>query len=256
MTDDSKLRRVVVRKTATVGGLRISYREERDPRPEQEPLLLIHGLGMSSAAFAELAPRLTEDFHILAIDLPGCGHSQTPPRAYGVPEMVDGIIAWLDQIGVDRVNLLGHSLGGQIVVRLAARYPERVRKAVVVSCPPDPAAPRAWQAALRLASDALMEPTQVIRQATFDYLRSTPRLMWQTWKKALRTGVEDAAHSVNAPTLVVRGTWDPVVTGPGARELSNLIPNSGLVEIERGTHGLPLQSPEKLAAAAVKFLKS
>lgn len=101
-----------------------------------------------------------------------------------------------------------------------------------------------------------MEPTQVIRQATFDYLRSTPRLMWRTWKKALRTGVEDAAHSVSAPTLVVRGTWDPVVTGPWARELSDLIPNSELVEIERGTHGLPLQSPEKLAAATVKFLKS
>lgn len=253
MPDDPSLAGLVVSKSVRVDGRRVAYREEPQPRPDR-PLVLIHGLGMSSASFRALLPQLVADFHVMAPDLPGCGDSERGSRTMGVAELVDGLVVWFDAVGLDRVDLLGHSLGGQIVVRLAARHPDRVGRAVLVAATPDPSAPYPWQAAVRLLQNAVREPPAVIRQAVGDYLRATPRLMWRTLRRALKSDAATMARQMPAPTLVVRGSRDPVVSQAWAEELARLIPDARLEVIDGGTHGLPIQSAPQLGAVVRAFL--
>lgn len=230
----------------------MAYRAEPEG-PSAPPLVLVHGLGMSSQSFLPVLPYLARDFHVFAPDLPGCGDSDKPAEVFGVPQLVDSLVLWLDAVGLEQAIFVGHSLGGQLVCQLAGTYPERVGRAVLVAPTPDPSSPTAWQKALRLAVDGLYEPTSLIVSATRDYLKANPSRMWRTLKYALRSDVERRAATVQAPTLVIRGERDPVVTGPWVRRLASIIPNASVHEIPDGTHGLPAQSPEPLADLILEF---
>ncbi|WP_373280991.1 alpha/beta fold hydrolase [Kineosphaera limosa] len=72
-------------------------------------VVLVHGLGMSSRAFRALMPRLASDFRLLAPDLPGCGDSERPSAALSVDDLVGVLVGWLDALGVERADFVGHS---------------------------------------------------------------------------------------------------------------------------------------------------
>ena len=107
------------------------------PRGDGDPLLLIHGLGLSRRSWKPVLPSLIREhdilaIDILAIDLPGFG--TTPPlrdRTPTVAALTDAIEAELDRTGVDRVHVAGNSLGGWIALELARRG--RTRSAVALS---------------------------------------------------------------------------------------------------------------------------
>ncbi len=244
---------LVTTKRVDVNGLRIAYQEEPSPGREN-PLVLIHGLGLTSDSFRRLLPLLVPDFHVIAPDLPGSGGSAQPNQALDVDGLMTVLVAWLDELGLERADFLGHSLGAQVVARLAASHPERVNRLILVSCTPDPSAPYAWQNALRLARDGLMEPFELILRAARDYLKATWWMKWRTLKKALRSDAEDVARRIDVPALVVRGERDPVITQAWAERLTGLIPAAQLRVVEGGTHGVPGQSPERLGEVIREFL--
>lgn len=160
----------------------MAYREERVVSPGV-PLVLVHGLGMSSRSFEWLMPHLVDDFHVVAVDLPGCGLSEYPPGDLDIAALVTALGDWMDGIDMPTADLVGHSLGGQVVLQLAAQRPDRVRHAVLVAATPDPAF-TAVQKAARLLLDGLREPFAFVRVAVGDYLRAHPGRMWRT----LRSG--------------------------------------------------------------------
>jgi len=86
-----------------------------------EPLLLLHGIGATKDDFSELIPRLAEHFEVLAVDLPGHGSSPMLEVRPTVAAITDAIIADLDARGLDRVHVLGNSLGGRIALEMATR---------------------------------------------------------------------------------------------------------------------------------------
>ncbi len=243
----------LVRRRVKVGGRYVAYREEADPAG-QRPLVLIHGLGMSSRSFRALMPYLVDRYHVLAPDLPGCGDSDRPREALDVPQLCDTLVGWMDAVGLRDVDVAGHSLGGQICTRLAGLHEDRVRRLILIACPPDPVAPHAWQKAVRLARDGFIEPPHIVQRAVADYVRATPSMMWSTLKKSLNSDVEAYARAIVDPTLVVRGERDYVVTQAWAEELAGYIRRSRLEVIPGGTHGLPSQSPQLLAALMYDFL--
>src|SRR3954465_569137 len=90
-----------------------------------EPLLLLHGIGSTRGDLSALFPRLAEDFDVLSVDLPGHGEA---PRGRGPPPvaaLTDEVEADLDARGLDRVHVLGNSLGGRIGIELAVRHRTR-----------------------------------------------------------------------------------------------------------------------------------
>lgn len=97
-------------------------------------LLALHGWLDNAASFALLAPRLAEHHRVIALDLPGHGHADhLPPGAsYHYLEYVRTVLAAIDALQLDRLTLLGHSLGAGIAALTAAAAPGRVERLLLI----------------------------------------------------------------------------------------------------------------------------
>ncbi|MGY1736259.1 alpha/beta fold hydrolase [Geodermatophilus sp. SYSU D00684] len=115
------------------------------------PVVLLHGLGLSSRSLVPLGRRLAALGHdVVAPDLPGFGRSPRDPRLRrpGGPDVATQtghLLAWLDAVGIARAHVFGNSIGAQVGVELAARHPERVARLVLSGPTPDPRYRRPWQ---------------------------------------------------------------------------------------------------------------
>jgi pimeloyl-ACP methyl ester carboxylesterase len=102
---------------------------------EAPPLLALHGWLDNAASFARLAPLLSASRYVIALDLPGHGHSAHLPgaaRRYHLVDAVGQVLDAADGLGLTRFDLLGHSLGAGIAALLAAAMPERVAKLMLI----------------------------------------------------------------------------------------------------------------------------
>ena len=99
------------------------------------PLVLVHGLGSNALAeWGRLLPTLAHRYHVYAPDLPGYGRSEQPSGAeYSIPMQVEAVRAFMLAAGVPRARVVGISMGGWIVARLAGEHPELVERLVVVA---------------------------------------------------------------------------------------------------------------------------
>jgi pimeloyl-ACP methyl ester carboxylesterase len=117
----------------TLHGHRISYRTGGRGRGRGPALLLLHGIANSSETWEHVAPRLGERFTLIAPDLLGHGKSATPRGDYSLGAHASGARDLLTALGVDRVTVVGHSLGGGIAMQFAYQFPERCERLVLVS---------------------------------------------------------------------------------------------------------------------------
>ncbi|SHG85903.1 Pimeloyl-ACP methyl ester carboxylesterase [Jatrophihabitans endophyticus] len=97
------------------------------------PLLLVHGIGDSSAAWRTVIPDLARTHTVIAPDLLGHGHSARPRADYSVAAYANGMRDLLGVLGVDEVTLVGHSLGGGVAMQFAYQFPEKTQRLVLVA---------------------------------------------------------------------------------------------------------------------------
>ena len=102
-------------------------------RGSGEPVLLIHGLGSSGADWAFQIPALEQQFHVIAPDLPGSGHSTTTTRTYRIESFAECLWALLDSLEISRVNIIGFSLGGAVALEMALQRPVSVPRLVLIN---------------------------------------------------------------------------------------------------------------------------
>jgi pimeloyl-ACP methyl ester carboxylesterase len=102
--------------------------------PALPPLLAVHGWLDNAASFDALAPRIAGQFHVVALDLPGHGHSQHRPPGvrYHFVDYIDDVLAAAECLGWKTFSLLGHSLGGGITSFVAAAFPEQVQNLFLI----------------------------------------------------------------------------------------------------------------------------
>lgn len=97
------------------------------------PIVAVHGVTSSNRAWQCFAGALVpHGFTIYAPDLRGRGHSNQLPPPFGMENHARDVVALLDHLNLDRVDVVGHSMGGFVTVAMLARYPERVAKAVLI----------------------------------------------------------------------------------------------------------------------------
>ena len=97
------------------------------------PLLLIHGIGDSSQTWQDLIPILARNHLVIAPDLLGHGSSAKPRADYSVAAYANGMRDLLGVLGIDRVTLVGHSLGGGVAMQFAYQFPERTERLVLIA---------------------------------------------------------------------------------------------------------------------------
>lgn len=97
-------------------------------------LMMLHGWASSSDVLHPLATLMKDKAHTLLVDLPGFGRSEPPQEVWSAFDYADALVAYMNETGLSKVNLLGHSFGGKVAMSLAIRYPERLGKLILI-CP-------------------------------------------------------------------------------------------------------------------------
>ena len=112
-------------RTVGIDGLDVFYREAGDP--SAPTLVLLHGFPTSSIAYQELIGELRDEFHLIAPDYPGFGHSSAPAAfSYTFDRLADVVDRLLDTLGLRRYALYVHDYGAPVGFRIAERHPERI----------------------------------------------------------------------------------------------------------------------------------
>lgn len=118
---------------ADVNGLHLYYEIHGDARPGRRPLVLLHGGLGAIEMFGPNLDALAQGRQVIAVDLQGHGRTADIDRPIRVQLMADDIAALLEQLHVDRADVMGYSLGGGVALLTAIRHPDVVGKLVVVS---------------------------------------------------------------------------------------------------------------------------
>ncbi len=224
-------------KNTTIGKLSIKY----DVMGHGEPLIIIHGGSSSSGAWRENALKLSTDYKVYIPDLPGFGQSQPYEGNYHIPELVDFINDFAHDMDLDNFHLIGHSLGGSVVINYVLRFPEKVKKLVLVSSM-SLGREIAWWIKL-LSHKVLAEPitklTRIISTAVrwvISKAFSRPPLtnLFSTSTIAIGSSMFtikeqamillDRLSEIKIPTLIVWGADDPIVPASHAYQAAQLIP--------------------------------
>ena len=109
------------------------YRRAYRIAGEGPPVVLVHGIGDSSATWARLIPGLAREHTVIAPDLLGHGASDKPRADYSVAAYANGLRDLLSVLGVEQATLVGHSFGGGVAMQFAYQFPERTERLVLVS---------------------------------------------------------------------------------------------------------------------------
>jgi 4,5:9,10-diseco-3-hydroxy-5,9,17-trioxoandrosta-1(10),2-diene-4-oate hydrolase len=263
---------------ATADGIRVRYVR----RGSGPPVVLVHGIAASAYSWAEVIPALAASHDVIALDLPGFGGSEAPDHVSGdrYPRVLK---AFLDERGLSRVHLVGHSLGGAIAATFAASEPGRVDRLVLIDSAGFNFAPsdRPWL--LRVAGSpalaAMIERLPVrrrlvslgLRQVFHDDARVTPerieeyvgplarpgaaRLMAGLLDTRAFLGLPEAIGRIRAPTLIVWGAQDTWVPLADADRFLAAIPGARKAVIDACGHVPQEERPQELIALLREFLE-
>ncbi|PDW00112.1 alpha/beta fold hydrolase [Candidatus Chloroploca asiatica] len=148
-------------------------------------LLLMHGLTANCRCFDVVAAHLTPTFGVIAPDLRGRGASPKPDEGYRMADHAADIVVLLDQLGIARTIIGGHSFGGLLSLYLAANHPERVAGVILI----DAAISAASERTRELIRPALarLERSYPSFEAFLDLIRAAPYYDGWTWDPAVET---------------------------------------------------------------------
>lgn len=138
--------------TATVNGIHLNYRVEGSG----PPLVLAHGFSTGHYVWDAVAERLSGRYQIIRHDHRGHGDSSKPPGPYRLQDYVDDTAALINYLGLDRVDLMGHSMGGRTALLFALKHPDRLGRLLLVGAagaPPEGGQLKRFEAIKKLATE-------------------------------------------------------------------------------------------------------
>lgn len=218
------------------------------------PVVLVHGLVISSLYMVPTARELAPYFPVYAPDLPGFGLSEKPRRVLSVREHAEWLAGWMGAMGLARAAFVGNSFGCQVIAHLAADHPELVSAAVLAGPTIDPHARSAPRQIGRWLVDWTRERPSLAPAHVRDYWHAgIPRAL-ATFRLSLEDRIEEQLPRVQAPTLVVRGARDRIVPEYWAREAAALLPRGRYAEVPGGPHCVNYTTPARFVHLVRAFL--
>ncbi len=262
-----------------VGEMDIAYLRNKESA-NGDSVVLIHGFGANKDNWTRLAAKLTDEFNVYAIDLPGHGDSSKDlDLGYRFEDQVQHVSRILDALDIDQAHMMGNSMGGAITALYAARFPGQVRSAVLF----DPAGIFEYDSELVDLVTEGDNPLIPRKPGDFDRLmdfalEKKPFAPWPILdvmeQKAIAnrevnevifaairdTGYEpdfrNAITQIRAPVLVVWGKEDRVINYRNADVFVERIPNARKVLLEGVGHAPMIEVPEESARLFREFIQS
>jgi pimeloyl-ACP methyl ester carboxylesterase len=233
-----------------------------DRNPDaKEVVLLVHGYGGSIASYRPILDRLAERYRVIAVDLPGFGRSDKRAGDYSPSAMADVLARVLDNKGVARAHVIGHSWGSSVVLAFALRHPTRLDRLVVASSFvfDDQMLPLfRWARASRGLGKLLYAMIYREQMGERLYLNfADPSMVTEEVVDEVKRGLRapgavaaaaEAAHRMNldelqrdyrhvsAPTLVLWGREDRVALVAYGERLARMLPRARIVVIPQCGH--------------------
>lgn len=239
------------------------------------PVVLLHAFPLNSKMWEPQIASLGDRFRFVALDLSGFGDSNAPEEGYSMAAWAREVQAVLDEIGADKVVLVGLSMGGYLAFECLRRFRERVSALVLADTraeadPPEGIEKRTKQQAMvrdggrdeliaaltaALISDATTsnKPDVV---ATLRDLMDNPAAGFVGALEAMknRPDSSDELARIDVPTLVIVGENDAITPPDAARKIHEHVAGSRLVVIPEAGHLSNLEAPEAFNGALAEFL--
>ncbi len=248
----------------------------RDSGPRDAPaVVMLHGFGASLHTWEAWAQALSATHRVIRLDLPGSGLSE-PDSAndYTDARSLQLVLALMDQLGVSRASIVGHSIGGRIAWTLAARHPERTERLVLVA--PDGFASPGFEygqvakvpavlgamryvmpkAVLRMnLAPAYADPAFLTDELTTRYhdLMLSPGArdaMFKRLEQTVLTNPVPLLNTITAPTLLLWGAADAMIPVTNAQDYLGAVKGSRLVTLP-GVGHLPHEEAAQASLQAV-----
>ncbi|MBS9404080.1 alpha/beta fold hydrolase [Halomonas sp. TRM85114] len=218
------------------------------------PIVLVHGLGMSGNYFMPTAKRLpAKGAAVYVPDLPGHGKSDTPESPLNVLGLANALIDWLDTMGIARADLVGHSMGCQIVADVAVRFPNRVRRLALIGPTVDPSHRNIRAQLPRALYACTFERPGLLLHVMADYWRMGTRL-WPEAIAMLHDPVIEKLSCVEQPVLLIRGQRDTITPQRWLDQVSQMTGAERVVIIPKWGHSVIYSAPDAVVAELRAFL--
>ncbi|OFZ66172.1 MAG: pimeloyl-[acyl-carrier protein] methyl ester esterase [Betaproteobacteria bacterium RBG_16_56_24] len=259
-----------------MAGLHVDSYEYSGTGSSGSPLLLIHGWAMHGGMWRTVAERLAQHFQVLAVDLPGHGESEALANA-DLDTVVDALSARFGE----PLNICGWSLGGQVALRWAMRYPQQVQRLMLVASTPCFVRREEWKHAMSM--DLLLEFGAALQQhyaltlkrflalqvrgggrerellAAFRdilFSRGEPDLQaLQSGLEILRTcDLRSALPFITQPALIVAGECDALAPMEASQYMAQQMPFAELVRIKDAAHVPFLSHADEFIKHLVRFM--
>jgi 3-oxoadipate enol-lactonase len=239
------------------------------------PLVLVHGLGYARWGWEPVADLLARDFEVILFDNRGVGESDAPPGPYTTEQLARDVLGVIDEAGLERVHLVGTSLGGMVAQELVLAAPKRVER-LVLACT-TPGGPQCYPipngTLALMASAGTLEPAVALRRFVENALAPgasqelVERILvhrlanlqpLEGWQAQAAAGAAfdafDRLTEIAQPTLVLHGTEDAVVDVRNADLLAERIPDARVELFSGCGHLFFWEQPELFVESVGEFV--
>ena len=261
---------MIEEKKIFINDLKINYKIAGVDSPG-EPLLILHGWAGSSNSWIEVQKILAGNgFKVICPDLPGFGKSQSPPFGWSVKDYSDFALEFVEKLGFQKINLMGHSFGGRISIKSSIFYPEKLENLILCATAGIRHNLNFYQRIvvnlarignylfsrkpLRRYQDSIRNIFyMILRQRDYLKVKGTMR---ETFQKIVIEDLEPDLPKIKTKTLIIWGKDDKTVPLKDAFVLKEKISQSTLEIIPKTSHTPNLEAPEKVAEILSHFLRA
>jgi pimeloyl-ACP methyl ester carboxylesterase len=260
-----------------VDGAQIAYHRIGNGRP----LVIVNGFAATSADWdPSFVDRLASSNELILLDNRGIGRSTDNGQPFDIAQLAGDAARVIEMLDIERVNVLGWSMGGFIAQILALQHPGRINKLILLSTDPggsnaDRTSAAVWSQLIDMSGTpheqarrllSLVFPSDVAESIYREFgdivaaarAQLSPDLVnrqvaaMDAWH---RTGIGNRLREINVPVLIATGTADIVIPPSNALRLVNAIPGAWLAQFNGGGHAFMYQYPRPLADLINRFLE-
>ena len=240
-----------------INSLNLHYQTHGNSR--NKPLVFLHGWGQNMEMMRLVAEPLIDNYYIIMLDLPGFGLSEEPKNKVTLDDYVMTIKSLLDDLGIVKPILIGHSFGGKIALLYASKHP--TSKLIVFGSPFD-ASDQSLSLKVKILKKIatikfLNDLAELMKNyiGSSDYRSATPT-MRKVLTSTINTDLTNQVSKINCPTLIVWGSDDLAVPLRKAYELEKLIKDAAVIVYQGASHYAYLENINQTINIIKSFVES